>query len=151
MVKITAAIICKDEEKTIERCIKSIENKVDEIVIIDTGSIDSTIDVVNNMKIDKVKIYQISWNNSFASARNYALDKVTYKWVFFIDADEYLIDEQLDLHRILKLLDEYKSVNKTVFRLRLLTLMDTAVLVWVEFLRRIHILYIMEMYMKKYE
>lgn len=103
------------------------------------------------MKIDKVKIYQISWNNSFASARNYALDKVTYKWVFFIDADEYLIDEQLDLHRILKLLDEYKSVNKTVFRLRLLTLMDTAVLVWVEFLRRIHILYIMEMYMKKYE
>lgn len=115
MVKITAAIICKDEEKTIERCIKSIENKVDEIVIIDTGSIDSTIDVVNNMKIDKVKIYQISWNNSFASARNYALDKVTYKWVFFIDADEYLIDEQLDLHRILKLLDEYKSVNKTVF------------------------------------
>lgn len=115
LIKISGVIICKNEEKTIERCIKSIENKVDEIIVLDTGSSDRTIETVKNMKINKVKLYKTIWDNSFACARNRAISKTSCEWIFFIDADEYLVDDEMDLHKILQIFDDFISIDRTIF------------------------------------
>lgn len=114
-IKISGAIICKNEEKTIERCIKSIANKVDEIIVLDTGSSDKTIETIKNMKINKVKLFRTVWDNSFARARNRAISKTSCEWIFFIDADEYLVDDDIDLHKILQFFDNFISIDRTIF------------------------------------
>lgn len=89
---ISALIITFNEERCIKRCIDSIIDKVDEIVIVDTGSADKTLEIIEEYKVEKIKVFKYKWNDSFSDARNYALEKATKQWVFFIDADEYLND-----------------------------------------------------------
>ncbi|ORT51903.1 hypothetical protein ST37_04310 [Vibrio sp. qd031] len=92
-IKFSAVIITKDEEKNIYDCISSIIESIDELIIYDTGSTDSTISLARNYPSDKVLIYQGSWNNSFSEARNAAIDYCSNEWIIFIDADERLIDD----------------------------------------------------------
>ena len=113
-IKISAAIICKNEERIIERCISSIAKRVDEIVVLDTGSSDRTVEIVKNMKVNNVKICEAVWNNNFAEARNLAISKTKNDWVFFIDADEYLVDDT-NLHNILKVFDDFTLIDRTIF------------------------------------
>lgn len=87
---ISAVIIVKDEERCIYRCIESILDYVDEIVIVDTGSTDSTMDIINSIVSDKIKTYSTPWENDFSHARNFAKRKAKKDWLMFIDADEYL-------------------------------------------------------------
>lgn len=89
-ITISAAIIVKDEERCISRCLHSIFNLFDEIVIVDTGSTDSTIKLIHEFNSDKVRLFHVSWDDDFSKPRNLAIDKCTSKFVFFIDADEYL-------------------------------------------------------------
>ena len=86
-MKISACFITKDEEKNIEQCLKSIEGIVDEIIVVDTGSRDSTINLANKYTN---KIYFYQWNNDFSGARNFAIGKVKGDYILFLDADEYL-------------------------------------------------------------
>lgn len=87
--KITLCMIVKDEEKNIERCLNSVKGIVDEIIIVDTGSIDNTVELCK--KYD-AKIFYYQWNNDFAAARNYSLDQATGDWILVLDADEELSD-----------------------------------------------------------
>ena len=89
-MKLSLCIICKDEELRIERCINSVKDYVDEIIIVDTGSTDKTIDVVSKLG---AKVFEIEWENDFAKARNYAIEKSHGDWVIFLDADEYVLEE----------------------------------------------------------
>lgn len=81
--EISACIICKNNEDIIENCLKSLF-WVDEIIVLDTGSIDNTIKIAKNYS----KVYNYNWNDNFSDARNKALEYCTKDWILFIDTDQ---------------------------------------------------------------
>jgi len=88
MPTISLCMIVKNEEKTLQRCLDSVKDIVDEIVIIDTGSIDNT----KNIAIKYTdKIYDFNWINDFSAARNYSYDKATMDYVLWLDADDVIL------------------------------------------------------------
>ena len=92
-VRLSACLIVKDEEKTLRRCIDSIIDHVDEVIVVDTGSTDGTIDILEYYTAsftDKFKYIQEPWNGSFADMRNISMDLATGDVLFIIDADEYV-------------------------------------------------------------
>ncbi|MGP4040726.1 glycosyltransferase [Gracilibacillus sp. D59] len=93
-MKLTACIITKNEEKNIEKCLNSVKPIVSEIVVVDTGSTDSTVDKAKKIG---AKVYHFEWVNDFAKAKNFAISKATGDWIISLDADEYLenVDYQL--------------------------------------------------------
>ena len=80
-------MIVKDEEKHLAECIESVKGVVDEIVIVDTGSTDSTIEIAEKYGAN---IYHFDWCNDFSKARNFALSKSKSDWILYLDADERL-------------------------------------------------------------
>ncbi|ROP62979.1 glycosyltransferase involved in cell wall biosynthesis [Enterobacter sp. BIGb0383] len=96
---VTAAIIVKNEERCISRCIHSIVNVFDEIIIIDTGSDDNTVNIINSFNNDLIKTFSVEWHDSFSEARNIAIRKSTSDYIFFIDADEYLETSDKRIHQ----------------------------------------------------
>lgn len=84
---IALCMIVRDEEAFIDDCLKSVEGFVDEMVIVDTGSKDRTIEIAEKYG---ASIHKFKWNGSFADARNFALKQVTSDWVLALDADEHL-------------------------------------------------------------
>ena len=86
---ISCCMIVKNEEEFLEQCLNSIKDYVDEIIIVDTGSTDSTIDIAKRFTD---KVYFHLWENSFSKARNQALQYATGDWIFQIDADEELME-----------------------------------------------------------
>lgn len=93
-VTVSAAIIVKNEERSICRCIDSIKHAVDEIIVLDTGSTDQTLELL--AKYPEVNVYHAVWQDDFAAARNTAMQYVTSQWVMWLDADEYLYTEDTD-------------------------------------------------------
>jgi len=96
-VTVSAIIICCNEENFIQRCIESIlPCKFDEIIVVDTGSTDNTLNILQGLqgKIPNLYMYTTQWEDSFAKARNFGLNLANSDWVFFIDADEYYLSEQ---------------------------------------------------------
>ena len=85
-VKISVAIIARDEESIIADCLDSV-SEADEIVVVDTGSVDGTKEVV---KAYTDKIHDFEWKSDFASAYNFAKSNCIYPWVLSIDADQTL-------------------------------------------------------------
>jgi len=80
-------MIVKDEEHNLERCLASAKNVVDEIILIDTGSTDHTVEIA---KAYGAKIFYHTWQDDFALARNISLEKATGEWILVMDADEEL-------------------------------------------------------------
>ena len=87
MPKITLSMIVKNEEKYLPDCLQSIKNVVDEIILIDTGSSDNTINIAEEFG---ALIFNYNWVNDFSVPRNYALSKSTGHWILYLDADERL-------------------------------------------------------------
>ncbi len=86
-VRVSAALIVRDEEKFIEGCLASVAGHVDEIVVVDTGSQDATIQIVERFG---ALLLHRKWRDDFAWARNEALAAATGDWILYIDADERL-------------------------------------------------------------
>lgn len=86
--KISACIIAKNESNNIYDCIKSVVNVVDEIIVLDTGSIDDTIKIASGF--DKVKVYETIWKNDNSKARNLCISYAVNDWILVLDADERL-------------------------------------------------------------
>ena len=84
-MKISACYIVKNEEENLEKSICSIKDFYDELIVVDTGSTDNTVQIAQ--KYD-AKIFFYSWHNDFAAARNFAKKKATGDWIVFLDADE---------------------------------------------------------------
>jgi len=84
---IAAVMIVKNEEKNLPRSLKSIEGVVDEIVIVDTGSTDSTIEIALN---HGAKLVQYEWDDDFSKPRNLGIEAATKDWILHLDADEEL-------------------------------------------------------------
>jgi glycosyltransferase involved in cell wall biosynthesis len=91
---ISVCIIAKNEEKHLDRCLRSVKPVAHEIIIVDTGSTDKTLKIARKYT-DKVWIHP--WNDSFSEARNHALGYATGDWIFTIDADEELVKEDIPI------------------------------------------------------
>lgn len=87
MNNLSTCIIVKNEEDNLRTCLDSVKDISDEIIIVDTGSQDSTIDIANQYTD---KIYEFEWIDDFASARNYSIEKASKELILIIDADEQL-------------------------------------------------------------
>jgi glycosyltransferase involved in cell wall biosynthesis len=90
-MKLSLAMIVKNEARCLARCLQSVRGVVDEIVIADTGSTDDTVKIASACGANVVH-YQ--WSNDFAAARNFALEHTTGDWILVLDADEWA-DERL--------------------------------------------------------
>lgn len=89
-MKLSACMIAKNEEKVIATCINSYKDIVKEIIVVDTGSTDKTIEIAGSLG---AKVYHYTWNNNFAEAKNFALDQAKGDWIIFLDADEYFAND----------------------------------------------------------
>jgi len=94
---VCAAILAKNEERCIARCLDSLAGAVDEIVVLDTGSTDRTMEIVASYS--NAKLLRTTWRDSFAAARNEALPHIDSDWVLWIDADEWLHPEDREAVR----------------------------------------------------
>ncbi len=101
---LTACYIVKNEENNLARNISIIQQLVDEIVIVDTGSTDRTRKIAEQFQ---VKLYDFPWNNDFSAARNFAIQKANSNWIIFPDADEFL--QTRDYQNIRKFLYSTKA------------------------------------------
>jgi len=84
---VSAALIVRDEARHLPDCLRSIRDVVDDIVVVDTGSVDDSPAIAAAYG---ARVYHRSWDDDFAAARNAALDHCEAEWILYIDADERL-------------------------------------------------------------
>lgn len=88
MATVTLCVIARDEEQLLPRCLASVAGTVDEVVLVDTGSTDRTIEIA---RAAGARVVSHPWGDDFAAARNTGLAHVTTDWILVLDADEELI------------------------------------------------------------
>lgn len=93
---ISVCMIAKNEEKYIEECLKHLMPYQMEIIVVDTGSTDSTRRIASKYTPN---VYDFEWTDDFAAARNFAISKATNNWILILDCDEYLIDMDISAIR----------------------------------------------------
>ncbi|RZL08820.1 MAG: glycosyltransferase family 2 protein [Rubrivivax sp.] len=87
MHRTALVMIVRNERRCIQRCLLSVKPWVDELVVMDTGSTDDTVALA---RACGATVHHMAWPDSFAAARNAALDCSTADWRIVLDADEYL-------------------------------------------------------------
>jgi tetratricopeptide (TPR) repeat protein len=85
MPTLALSMIVKNAERHLPDCLQSVQGIVDDIVIADTGSTDSSVEIARRAG---ARVFSIPWENDFAKARNLSLAEVKADWVFVLDADE---------------------------------------------------------------
>lgn len=101
---LSLCMIVRNEEKHIRRCLESVQGLVDEIIIVDTGSIDNTVSIAESLG---AQVYSHQWENDFSKARNESLRYAHGDWILVLDADEVIAKRDHD--RINALLND-KSI-----------------------------------------
>lgn len=89
-ITVSVCMIVKNEEKVLARCLDSLKGLYEELIIVDTGSTDSTKEIAAGYTD---KIYDFTWTGSFADARNFSFSKATMEYIYTADADEILNEE----------------------------------------------------------
>src|SRR4051812_24182587 len=87
---LSLCMIVRDEEEMLPRSLAAARDAVDEIVVVDTGSTDRTIEIATSFG---AKVIEREWTGSFADARNASFDAATGDWVLYLDADEVLVSD----------------------------------------------------------
>lgn len=82
---LSVCMIVKNEAKNLANCLKSIKDIANEIIVIDTGSIDNTKEIALN---HGAKVYDFEWIDDFSAARNYSIEKATGDWILILDGDD---------------------------------------------------------------
>lgn len=99
MPLVSLCMIVRNEEAVLERCLDSVAELVDEIILVDTGSTDDTKKIASKFS---AKIYDFPWRDDFSAARNYAVAQAVGDYWFWLDADDVVEGEnQEKLRRIL--------------------------------------------------
>ncbi len=88
--RIAQCMIVKNEEKNIGRALSWGRAMMWEQIVVDTGSTDRTIELAEKMG---AKVFSMEWPEDFAAAKNYAIDRAEGDWIVFLDADEYMTEE----------------------------------------------------------
>jgi glycosyltransferase involved in cell wall biosynthesis len=103
MTTISTCLITKNEENYIENLLRSIKNISDEIIIVDTGSTDKTMEISRKYTN---KIFSIKWEDDFSKARNESIKYASSDWILYLDADEILdYESSKKIKKYLSLLD----------------------------------------------
>ncbi|ETP71834.1 glycosyl transferase [Lachnospiraceae bacterium JC7] len=89
-IRLSQAMIVKNEEKNIERALRWGKDIVTEQIVVDTGSTDRTVELAEKMG---ARVYHFDWIDDFSAAKNYAIEKCSGNWIAFLDADEYFNSE----------------------------------------------------------
>ncbi len=106
---ISACVITKNEEKTLPTWLSCVKQIADEIVVVDTGSTDRTVEIA---KEGGARVEYFHWINDFSAARNYAIEQVRGKWILFLDADHYFLPD--DCRRVKAAIKKYDARLKVV-------------------------------------
>lgn len=112
-MNLSLCMIVKNEEENMVQCLESVKSIVDEMIIIDTGSEDKTVEIAESFR---AKVFHHPWKNDFAEARNVSLKHATCDWILVLDADEVIAPQ--DLPKIKALIRNkdaagYKLVTRT--------------------------------------
>lgn len=94
--RISVCMIVRNEETLLPRCLQSIQGIADEIIVVDTGSTDRTIEIGRRFG---AKVYHHPWENDFSKHRNQSLSYATMDWVLVLDADEEFFSEDAAVMR----------------------------------------------------
>jgi tetratricopeptide (TPR) repeat protein len=89
--RLTACLITKNEEEFLAQCLESVKNLAHQIVVVDTGSTDRTVEIAKSFGAE---VFHFDWCDDFAAARNAALEHARGDWVLILDADEELPSDQ---------------------------------------------------------
>ncbi|MGX8852192.1 tetratricopeptide repeat-containing glycosyltransferase family 2 protein [Amedibacillus sp. YH-ame10] len=105
MISISVCMIVKNEEDVLARCLDCAKQIADEIIIVDTGSSDTTKQIAKEYTDN---VYDFSWCEDFSKARNYSFSKATKDYCMWLDADDIILDEDIRKFQALK-----QSMNGT--------------------------------------
>lgn len=83
--RISVCVILKDEAANISSWLANVQAFAHELIVVDTGSTDATLEILAQ---NHIRYYQYKWQDDFAAARNFAVEKATGDWIVFTDADE---------------------------------------------------------------
>lgn len=112
MVTFSLCMIVRDEEKNLRRCLDCLKDLMDEMIIVDTGSTDKTIEIAKSYG---ASVYNFKWIDDFAAARNYAFSKATCDYIYSADADEVLnkkdIEQFQKLKEVMDISDDEPSID----------------------------------------
>jgi tetratricopeptide (TPR) repeat protein len=97
-LRLSLCMIVRNEQDMLPRCLGAIAGAVDEIVIVDTGSTDATVEIARSFG---ARVIFHEWTGSFAQARNVSLDAAVGDWLIYLDADEVLVGDDVPLLRSL--------------------------------------------------
>ena len=112
---ICACLIVKDEEELLPTCLESIRDWIDDIIVVDTGSTDRTVEIAKSYG---AKVYFQEWEGSFSKARNFSLSKATCDWILYIDADEEFVRDDLPLLRQAIAQDKCRLVSVNIYNVK---------------------------------
>jgi GT2 family glycosyltransferase/predicted Zn-dependent protease len=90
--RVSLCLIVRDEEANLPDCLGPVRGLFDEVVVVDTGSTDGTRAVAEGLG---ARVFESPWRDSFAEARNASLDHATGEWVFWLDADDRLDNQNI--------------------------------------------------------
>lgn len=93
MATISLCMIVKNEEMYIARCLDSVADLVEEVIIVDTGSTDRTAEIASRYTSH---VYSYPWKDDFADARNYSFSKASMDYCMWMDADDILEETEKD-------------------------------------------------------
>ena len=99
MITISLCMIVKDEEAVLSRCLDSVADVVDEIIIVDTGSCDRTKEIASRYTD---KVYDFFWIDDFSAARNFSFSFAAKDYILWLDADDVLLPEDREKLLLLK-------------------------------------------------
>ncbi len=106
MITVSLCMIVKNEEDVLARCLESVSDLMDEMIILDTGSTDDTKAVAGRFTEN---VHDFQWIDDFAAARNAAFEKATMEYIFWLDADDVLEEKDRMKFAVLK-----KSLDPSV-------------------------------------
>ncbi len=109
---VSACMIVKNEEELLPDCLQSIRDWVDEIIVVDTGSTDRTVEIAESYG---ARIFHQPWEGDFSKHRNFSIAQAACDWIFVIDADERIHQEDISLIKKVLNQDDYKIISINVF------------------------------------
>ena len=108
-MKLSACVIVKNEEENIGTWLSSMKKIADEMIVVDTGSTDRTVEMA---KAAGARVFHHAWQNDFAAAKNAALEKAKGDWILFLDADEHFSPQTLP--KVRPLLEKVEASPKPI-------------------------------------